>query len=928
MTGQKSVAVQQQWTRHYPDADTGHPFVTAIVTGRDGFLYEVGYQLAPGRSDHDIFTKKINPSGITVWEQTYNREGESDERAAYLSLDSAGNVVVAGYSSVSGPLIDRADQLGSAILVTIKYAPNGTHLWTAEYTETNQAPQSVTALATDQHGDVAVLGSVVDTSTMIYHGVTIKYSPSGVQQWAVYDSTIEATACFDALGNLLVAAYGVTTTKFDSSGAVEWKQNIYPESGSNNPTRIATDETGAVYVLDVAFDIAEGAYIDTWLIKYNSAGVFQWDTHASGANSQYYMLQKNDALFFNAGSQLVFCNRNGVVTRVVNCAADSLGDVEFLSLEDDGNLLAAGYASSNGTRAASAVYTTAGVHLEDHRYTIGPPIDINGGFLFTGNSSGTISVLANNWSPVYTPSLATFDRSGHRAWIEPTLWGSIPVISASTLDREGHLICTGRAAPPSSLFDYLTIKYDVDGTPMWAARYNGPADSVDMAMGVAVDALDNVYVVGSSQGQGTGYDIATIKYDANGVQQWVARYDGPASMNDMAVGIALDSLGYVYVTGSSEGQASDFVTIKYTPSGTQQWATRYNGPSDGNDSPLGIVLDKVRNVYVAGTSDTTGAATDLVTIKYDAFGQELWRATYNGPANGEDRAVGLALNPKGGVYVGGFSDGAGTRKDYVLIKYSAQGAQQWVARYDDTTHFDDYATAVSADREGNAYITGYANGNGTSEDYTTVSYDSAGSRRWVAAFDGSAHGSDYATSVVSDGEGGAYMTGDSYSQTHGDDIVTLRCDSSGSRLWTAKYPSDNLQSARRVDVSPSGDVYVSGGSFIDPGAVWTVIKYSQTQTVSVEAQQRNSPATFRLEQNYPNPFNPTTVVSGQWTADSRVRLAVYDILGREVAVLADGRFPAGRFSFIFDGSRLASGVYFYTLTVGSMRLSRSMMLLK
>ena len=53
------------------------------------------------------------------------------------------------------------------------------------------------------------------------------------------------------------------------------------------------------------------------------------------------------------------------------------------------------------------------------------------------------------------------------------------------------------------------------------------------------------------------------------------------------------------------------------------------------------------------------------------------------------------------------------------------------------------------------------------------------------------------------------------------------------------------------------------------------------------------------------------------TADSRIRLVVYDVLGQEVAVLADGRFPAGKFRFTFDGTHFSSGVYFYRLTSGS-----------
>ncbi len=88
------------------------------------------------------------------------------------------------------------------------------------------------------------------------------------------------------------------------------------------------------------------------------------------------------------------------------------------------------------------------------------------------------------------------------------------------------------------------------------------------------------------------------------------------------------------------------------------------------------------------------------------------------------------------------------------------------------------------------------------------------------------------------------------------------------------------------------------------------------------------PERTSLEQNYPNPFNPQTVIRGQWTVDSRVRLVVYDLLGREVAVLANGRYPAGRYSFTLDGANLASGVYFYRLTAGTFSAARKMLLVR
>jgi len=98
-------------------------------------------------------------------------------------------------------------------------------------------------------------------------------------------------------------------------------------------------------------------------------------------------------------------------------------------------------------------------------------------------------------------------------------------------------------------------------------------------------------------------------------------------------------------------------------------------------------------------------------------------------------------------------------------------------------------------------------------------------------------------------------------------------------------------------------------------------------TSGVEENAR-LPLVTQLEQNYPNPFNPRTVVSSQLSVASEVRLVIYDLLGREVAVLVDERRAAGRYQDVFDGDRLASGMYICRMTAGGYTESRPMVLLR
>ncbi|MUL34975.1 hypothetical protein [Gloeocapsopsis dulcis] len=82
-----------------------------------------------------------------------------------------------------------------------------------------------------------------------------------------------------------------------------------------------------------------------------------------------------------------------------------------------------------------------------------------------------------------------------------------------------------------------------------------------------------------------------------------------------------------------------------------------------------MALDKFGNVYVTGTSFGASTNRDYATVKYDTNGKQLWVRRYNGPVNGDDDRVNLAIR-FGNVYVTGSSVGSGTKEDYATIKYS------------------------------------------------------------------------------------------------------------------------------------------------------------------------------------------------------------------------------------------------------------------
>jgi len=93
-------------------------------------------------------------------------------------------------------------------------------------------------------------------------------------------------------------------------------------------------------------------------------------------------------------------------------------------------------------------------------------------------------------------------------------------------------------------------------------------------------------------------------------------------------------------------------------------------------------------------------------------------------------------------------------------------------------------------------------------------------------------------------------------------------------------------------------------------------------------EQKLIPTAFALQQNYPNPFNPSTVIRYELPSDALVTLVVYDVLGKEVARLVNGKQAAGDYEVPFEANALASGVYFYRLTAGDFISVQKMVLMK
>ncbi len=423
---------------------------------------------------------------------------------------------------------------------------------------------------------------------------------------------------------------------------------------------------------------------------------------------------------------------------------------------------------------------------------------------------------------------------------------------AVAADESGNAYVTGYIIGETATKDYYTVKYDVDGNLAWDMLYNGPGNGDDEPTAIAVDS-SGVYVTGSSDGGTTGPDIYTVKYSlTDGHMLREARYDGPSHLGDGANDLVLDESGNVYVTGyvhrGKQNKHADYCTIKYSDLLEMLWDETYDSRRNGMDKATAIAVDSLGYVYITGKSQESlpkGPTTyDYLTMKYDSSGSLIWLARDDGLGFGDDEPTDMALYEdqlSSAIYIyvtGHATGGTAIEKDYYTVKYDANGTQVWSIGYNNSLeNGDDEATAIAVDSSGNAYITGKSMGS-NGYDYATIKYNSSdGNPLWNTFVDGAVRhdggvGNDEAVGIAVDDSGQIFVAGFITTQDNGAEYFTIKYKSDGSISWIAQYPNDDALTPQGDEIATamfmnSTGIYVTGFSKKDSTSRYLTVKYTK-----------------------------------------------------------------------------------------------------
>ena len=358
-------------------------------------------------------------------------------------------------------------------------------------------------------------------------------------------------------------------------------------------------------------------------------------------------------------------------------------------------------------------------------------------------------------------------------------WGGVEYDGGGgvAVDASGNIYCTGTSQSlGDSTGDVVLIKYNSDGELTWNASWGG--DSLfDTGKRSAIDKSGNIYCIGDTWSFGAGdCDLLLVKFAPNGTKLWNVTWGG--LWGDSGEGVAVDISGNIYCTGNTLNYGAggtDLTLIKFYPDGTKAWNVTWGDLFDdtGND----IIVDSSGNIYCTGDLDYMGIDHELVLVKFNSNGEEVWNSTWGGAST--DYGKGVTIDPSGDIICVGTTRSFGHMfGDLVVIKFNSAGELIWNNTWGGAEA--DEGKDVAVDIEGNIYCIGDSFSFGeTLGNFVLVKFYPNGIKDWNTTWGGLQE--DYGYGVAMDASGNIICVSETYSfgDPKGDLAVVSFCCAAG-----------------------------------------------------------------------------------------------------------------------------------------------------
>jgi len=363
--------------------------------------------------------------------------------------------------------------------------------------------------------------------------------------------------------------------KYDSSGTIQWQRTL-GGSGYDQSYGVANDSAGNLYITGNTDSDGEGSS-DLLLAKYNSSGVIQWQRTLGSTGTEFsrsiavdssdniYIAGESDPTGANDGALLAKYNSSGAIQWQRTLSGDANDQWQQVKVDASGNVYVVGDTRSGG--------------------------------------EGGDEIL-----------LAKYNSSGTIQWQRLLGLGGNDGASGVSFDSSGNVYVAAYAAQAGTgETDAILVKYNSSGTIQWQRALGG--NSFDRGKGVAVDSLDNVYLLAeaSSDGEG-GEDYLIAKYNSSGTIQWQRTLGDNA--NESPTGIAIDSNDNLFLIGTSLSTDYRYFLLAKLPSDGSLTGTYTIGGADMVYAASALTdeassLTAATPSFTAATSSLTDASSSL-----------------------------------------------------------------------------------------------------------------------------------------------------------------------------------------------------------------------------------------------------------------------------------------------------------------------------
>jgi hypothetical protein len=397
-------------------------------------------------------------------------------------------------------------------------------------------------------------------------------------------------------------------------------------------------------------------------------------------------------------------------------------------------------------------------------------------------------------------------------------------------DTAKNIYIAGATINSNGNYDILLIKYDDKGVPQWTQQYDGGGN--DVATAIILDSIGNIYLTGSTTN--TNADIITFKFANNGSQTWIKTFNGNANLDDYATDITLGEGYSIFISGTSfnSNNNTDITLVKYANDGDLNWAAYFNSSFELND--IAFKLQTVEgSVYISSTIQTFPNKYNYAIVRFNAYDGGFTSVTYNSSGNiGIDKVTDATKDKFGNLYLTGAKLNNNANYDYYVVKLDSNLVQQWERTYNGADNLEDYANAVKVDNSGNVYITGYSTSIPQGKNFVTIKYNSSGTLQWTSIYNNPDNTDDIATAMTLDNLGKLYVTGSTHNaQFNNDDFYTIRYNATtgantGAIAWDSKNHYNDTPTNILLD--SQNNIIVGGMSQAKPTEwQYVTVKYSE-----------------------------------------------------------------------------------------------------